>query len=313
VNTARLLTPPAAGAVAVIEVRGTCQDACVALSARLPAVGGIHLAHCAGIDDMLLARPLEDRLLIMPHGGRQVVDATLSRLAAGGFDHSDTAAADTSDIERLVMMDLHRAQTPLALELLLTQPARWSTFSGPWTDEDEARSSRLRRLLEPPRVALAGPPNIGKSTLLNALAGRDRAVVSNAEGTTRDWIGVRIDLGGLAVDWADTPGIRLAEDPVEAASIRAAQTTIDAADLLVAAADPTSGWPQLPRPADLRLGLRADLGPIEGADLACAALRGDGLEGVVQAVRSRLVPDADLTSERPWRWRGDGPVPGPRN
>jgi len=310
VSTARLLTAPTAGAVAVIEVRGDCQHACDALAGQLPPVGSIRLVHCPEIDDMLLARPTTDTLYVMPHGGRQIVDATLTRLASAGIETAPTATAPVGDIEAAMLEDLPSAQTSVALDLLLAQPRRWASFSAPWTEEDEARSTRLRHLLDPPSVAVVGPPNIGKSTLLNALAGRQRAVVADAPGTTRDWVGARVDVGGLLVDWIDTPGLRATGDMVEAASINMARAAIANADVLIAAADPHAGWPEVPRPADLRLGLREDLGPIEGASVTCAALRGKGLERVVAAVRAVLIRDEDLASERPWRWRARSPIPG---
>ncbi len=312
-STARLLTAPVAGAVAIIEIRGDATEACAAIGGTIPPVGAVRLAHCPGIDDMLLARPSEDRLLIMPHGGMQIVEATLAQLAASGVHpvtSEDACQEDEGDVEQRVMADLRAAPSRTALDLLLAQPARWRRFDSTWTELDEARSARLRRLLEPPRVAVVGRPNIGKSTLLNALVGRCRAVVADAPGTTRDWVGARVDLGGLVVDWIDTPGLRCTTDAVEAASIEQARQVISQADLLIAAADPTSGWPELSRAPGLRLGLRSDLGPIDGANISCAALQGKGLEAVVSTVRSWLIPADDVTCTRPWRWRRFGPVPG---
>jgi len=80
-------------------------------------------------------------------------------------------------------------------------------------------------------VALIGPPNSGKSSLMNALAGRDAAIVSAQAGTTRDVIEVHLDLGGYPVILADTAGIRDSDDPVEAEGIRRAKARAEAADL----------------------------------------------------------------------------------
>ena len=66
---------------------------------------------------------------------------------------------------------------------------------------------------------LAGPPNSGKSTLLNAIAERDVAIVTEHAGTTRDVIEVRLDLDGMLVVLADTAGLRNSEDPVETEGI----------------------------------------------------------------------------------------------
>ena len=82
-------------------------------------------------------------------------------------------------------------------------------------------------------VAIVGPPNAGKSTLLNALAGRDAAITSDIAGTTRDVIEVRMDLGGIAVTLLDTAGLRRAEDEIEAIGVERALSRAQAADLRV--------------------------------------------------------------------------------
>lgn len=82
-------------------------------------------------------------------------------------------------------------------------------------------------------VAIVGPPNAGKSTLLNNLAGRDAAITSEIAGTTRDVIEVRMDVGGLPVTFLDTAGLRETEDPVERLGIDLARRRAEAADLRV--------------------------------------------------------------------------------
>src|SRR3990170_545420 len=89
------------------------------------------------------------------------------------------------------------------------------------------------RLRDGLRVVIAGPPNAGKSSLLNALAKRDVAIVSEEAGTTRDVIEVHLDLGGLPVILSDTAGIREAQGKVEAAGIDRALARAEAADLVL--------------------------------------------------------------------------------
>jgi tRNA modification GTPase len=89
-------------------------------------------------------------------------------------------------------------------------------------------------------VAIAGPPNVGKSTLLNRLARREVAIVTDIPGTTRDPIEVALDLGGVPVVLVDTAGVRETHDPIEAEGVRRAIARAEAADLvlwLVEAAD----------------------------------------------------------------------------
>ena len=82
-------------------------------------------------------------------------------------------------------------------------------------------------------VAIAGPPNAGKSTLLNRLAKREAAIVSPYAGTTRDVIEVHLDLGGYPVTLLDTAGIRPTDDPVEAEGVRRAEARAAEADLVL--------------------------------------------------------------------------------
>ena len=89
------------------------------------------------------------------------------------------------------------------------------------------------RLRDGLRVVIAGPPNVGKSSLLNALAKRDAAIVSAEAGTTRDVIEVHLDLGGLPVILSDTAGIREAQGKVEAAGIDRALGRVEDADLVL--------------------------------------------------------------------------------
>jgi tRNA modification GTPase len=96
------------------------------------------------------------------------------------------------------------------------------------------------------RVALAGPPNAGKSSLLNMLARRPAAIVSEEAGTTRDVIDVRLDLGGYPVILSDTAGIRQTEMRVEKEGIRRSLETARAADLILWLIDPAAPEVQLP-------------------------------------------------------------------
>jgi tRNA modification GTPase len=109
--------------------------------------------------------------------------------------------------------------------------------------DDGRRGERLRDGLV---VAIAGPPNAGKSTLLNRLAGRDAAIVSPYAGTTRDAIEVHLDLGGCPVTLVDTAGIRETRDPVEREGVNRALARAEAADLVLWVVDATEPVPAPP-------------------------------------------------------------------
>ena len=100
------------------------------------------------------------------------------------------------------------------------------------------------RLRDGVQVAIIGPPNAGKSSLLNLLARRDAAIVSETAGTTRDVIEVRMDLGGLPVLVADTAGLRDGTDAMEQEGVRRATRRAEEADLRLAVFDATA-WPDL--------------------------------------------------------------------
>lgn len=112
-------------------------------------------------------------------------------------------------------------------------------------------------------VAIVGAPNVGKSTLLNRLAGRDAAITSNIAGTTRDVIEVRMDLGGLPVTLLDTAGIRESQDEIETLGVELALRRARDADLRVFLIDRGDTPPMTPLGDDIVLWSKADL---TGAD-----------------------------------------------
>ena len=112
------------------------------------------------------------------------------------------------------------------------------------TLEDKAHQGQLLR--DGINIAIAGLPNAGKSSLLNALAGRESAIVTDIPGTTRDVLREYISLDGLPVHVADTAGIRESADQVEAEGVRRARATMLTADLVLLVIDPTElAGPQL--------------------------------------------------------------------
>jgi tRNA modification GTPase len=158
------------------------------------------------------------------------------------------------------------------------------------------------RLREGFVVVLAGAPNAGKSTLLNALARREVAIVSPVAGTTRDVIEVRCDLGGLPVIFVDTAGLRDSTDPIEQEGVARARARAAAADLVLWLMAPDGERVQ-PEGSGLVVGTKADLGPAPGADLLVSAATGFGLDTLLARIEAAAQQalgegDAVLTRER---------------
>ncbi len=302
-------TPAAPGAVAVIALTGDVDAVLTHCSPPTSCpLGELHLANVAEIDTLLAARPTADQLVLMPHGGPAIVRAIVHWLETlGGRHATDTPWPDVDHAEQCMLRCLPLANTTAGLDLLLAQPERWRACTE-WTQDDIDRSARLDRMLSPPTIALIGPPNIGKSTLLNALAGRRAATVHDAPGTTRDHVGALLELGPFTVSWIDTPGLRTTDDPVEAQAIELARAPALRADLLLLGADATCDWPDVEHPCTRRVGLRHDAHPRDDADITCAAAQGDGLEALVALIVETLVPEADRSSERPWGMLGQSPI-----
>ena len=134
-------------------------------------------------------------------------------------------------------------------------------------------------------VAIVGPPNVGKSTLLNALAGREAAITSEVAGTTRDVIEVRMDVEGLPLTFLDTAGLRETEDAVESIGISRARDRAEAADLRIILLERKDSEPMLaPGATDIVLVTKSDL----WADADISAVTGDGIQNLVANVASVL-------------------------
>ena len=169
-----------------------------------------------------------------------------------------------------------------------------------------AEGSRGERLRDGVWAAIIGAPNAGKSSLLNALAGREAAIVSARAGTTRDIVEVRLELAGVPVWLADTAGLRDTPDEIEAEGIRRAHRRAEEADLRIAvfAADtpPDAATLALLQPDSLVVVNKADLAAppahVGGrAPLAISARRGDGLPALHAALEAAVAARAGLPEQ----------------
>lgn len=281
----------------------------------MPPVGASVLVDLAGIDAGIIARPGKSSILLMPHGGpriRQLLTEAVCMagarlLAATAVDPCDAWPEARTLIEACTLDALSRTESPRAIDLLLAQPrlheeARASGWEP--NGEDEERARFLHRLIDPPLIAIVGRPNVGKSTLLNRLAGRELAITADSAGTTRDTVAARIELDGVACDFVDLPGDRTSDDPIEVHAITLSQSYLREADLVLALIEPgILKPPDLERKPDLIVCNKADIADIgfSPEELLVSALTGEGIEDLALALRRILIPEEAIKSTtRPW-------------
>jgi tRNA modification GTPase len=236
--------------------------------------GRIDLAEAEGLADLLLAETESQRRAALALAGGE-----LSR-AVGAWQHSllQIAArleavldfADEGDVEEdEPLVDL------AALRRLI--------------DEIQAIVDRpgTERLRDGIRVVIAGPPNAGKSSLLNWLAGRQAAITSAVAGTTRDVVEAPTAIGGTAFLLTDTAGLRDSEDEVEAIGVERAQETLGAADLILWLGDPAD-CPDPSRAINVRsmADLRSDP-PGPDVDISVSSETGAGMGELVHLLVTR--------------------------
>lgn len=308
-----ILSPPSRGdaAIAIVDLRGDVAAVLAAIGAGEIPPPRVVLCDLPGIDTMVIARPAEKSALLFPHGGPAImrrVTAAIERAGATPGDSTADTGAVGQDAAARLDHALSVAASPLAIDLLLDQPRRWEAGGADPLPPDRAR--QLRRLIIPPLVVLRGPPNVGKSSLVNALAGRGVSVVADEPGTTRDHVGVLIDCAGLVVRLIDTPGVDVggATSDIQRQSQAIAGDLAAAADLIIECGDAASGFlpaassdGQGPPATVVRAALRADLGvPHAPHDLAVSVRYRSGLDRLVALSRERLIPASTLADPRPW-------------
>lgn len=150
--------------------------------------------------------------------------------------------------------------------------------------EAAAGVKMAERIREGFEIAIVGKPNVGKSTLLNALAGREAAITSSIAGTTRDVIEVRMDLRGLPVTFLDTAGLRETEDEVESIGVARALARAEQADLRIFLTG-LDGEPNLvaPKGEDIVVQGKADLG-----GTGVSGLTGEGVSNLLDRAHEIL-------------------------
>lgn len=234
--------------------------------------GRIDLAEAEGLGDLLAAETEAQRRAAVALAG-----GALSREVAGWQERILGLAAE-------VEAALDFSDEGDAGEVL---PLSWQARLGEVVGELDAllRRPPAERLRDGIRVAIAGPPNAGKSSLLNALAGREAAITSEIAGTTRDLVEVPTALAGLPFLLTDTAGLRESDDPVESIGIARAQAALEAADLILWLGPPDAA-PEGGR--TIRVHAKADLAPRHPlADIAVSVVTGGGVAELTEVLLER--------------------------
>jgi tRNA modification GTPase len=238
--------------------------------------GKLDLTEAEGLDDLIHAdtdrqrrqalRQLKGLLGDKVRTWRaQIIEA--SALIEAGIDFSD--------------------EGDVSADLIAPALAKIKTLRGEIT-EVLAAQGRTERLRDGIVVAIAGPPNVGKSTLMNQLARREVAIVSPHAGTTRDLIEVQLDLDGYPVTVIDTAGIRETDDPVEREGVRRARARAAEADLVLWLTDADDAKPAEGDAQTWIVRNKIDLAPpsrgVGDRMFAISASRGDGLTELIAAL-----------------------------
>jgi tRNA modification GTPase len=244
--------------------------------------GRIDLAEAEGLADLLEAETESQRRAALAMAGGAIgrrVGAWQERLLALAAELE--AMIDFSD----------EGEVGEAL------PAGWSGAAAALAAEMQAALARppAERLKEGLRVVIAGPPNSGKSSLLNYLAGRDAAITSAVAGTTRDVIEAPTAIGGIPFLLVDTAGLREAQDEVEAIGVGRARDTLAAADLVLWLGPPADCPP---RGRALIVQSKIDVAPHDpAAELHVSAETGEGIDRLAAAIVDRARASLPLEGE----------------
>ena len=276
-------------------------EACLAAGARIARPGEFtERAFLNGRLDLTQAEAVRDtveaqtdaqlRLANLHREGALHREVTALREEALSLLAAVEASVDFSD-------EVGELDRPLALSRLESLSARLDGLLA------TAESGRIMR--QGLRIAIVGPPNAGKSSLLNALLGHDRSIVTEIPGTTRDYVEESADLGGVPCVLIDTAGLRETEERIEAIGVERSRLIAENADLVWYVVDGSAGTGPPPPPGAWTLLNKCDLVP-ESARTAAgcergmaslfwiSALTGEGLPELIAAVRGLAQLDGDI-------------------
>lgn len=333
--TAALWTPQGRGAVATIKVCGKLDPLLARSDCPVPfrAANGGPLAvqpHGRVVfgtwgvetpEDVVVCRISDAELEIHCHGGvaaaRRIL-ADWQALDVQVVNWGQQSGESRSNLSADCLEAIAQVTTLRTASILLDQESAWCEFArlcrdraqaGDWYSLKNDVATALtwqglgRHLIEPFQVVLSGPPNVGKSALLNALVGYQRSVVFDQPGTTRDVVTAETAVDGWPVRLIDTAGLRDDATGLEAAGIELAQAQLVDADLVLQVSDasvklhpisfsvdPTVPTIWVANKIDLVTDASASVARSPQA-IAVSARTGIGIESLIACIAAQLVPD----------------------
>ncbi|MEX0586622.1 MAG: GTPase [Pirellulales bacterium] len=324
-----IATPRGRGAIATLLIAGTDAAALVGRfflpsgNASLDRFPLGRIAHGRWRDpageEVVAVRRDEGTVEIHCHGGEMAANALCADLLAAGLTNVDWRdwidRHEPDAIAAAAYRLLPQAPTFRTASILLDQAqgALQTALDEIETDRRHGRNTIARdrakqllawaplglHLVQPWKVVVAGPPNAGKSSLVNALVGYERAIVWDLPGTTRDVLSAVTAIGGWPIELVDTAGLRISSDPLEAEGVVRARSALAEADLVVLVFDVSLPWFRenerlvAEHPTALLVHAKCDLasaGP-RPPGVATRAKCPGGVDELLGAISLRLVPD----------------------
>ena len=311
----------AAGSPRILEILASCFQPMIGRSLTAAdaqrIVYGRWPAATGESEEVVVSLRSADCVEVHCHGGKAAAEMIAETLVAQGLSRIaphqwlEMKTSDTLEHEALtalqgvltercagILMSQLRGALRKELDAILAQLAEQQDAQAKESLERLDASSKLGlHLTKPYRVVVAGKPNVGKSSLVNALLGYDRAIVFDQPGTTRDVVSATTALDGWPVELVDTAGLRVTTDVIEQQGVARAQQTMDQADMVLHVMDATSRR----QPNDLGVPSTRRLVVINKCDLAAperasteqirtSALTGEGVDILSSRLVHKLVP-----------------------
>jgi tRNA modification GTPase len=272
-------------------------------------------------EGVVVCRMAPQRVEVHAHGGRAAVANIVASLVSVGCQEIAwqdwLQAVESNAVAAEARVALAEARTERAAAILLDQYRGALARAVEEISQDlhagrmQNASQQLDQLLDraplglhltrPWRIVLAGRPNVGKSSLINALVGYQRAIVHDQPGVTRDVVTAATALDGWPVELADTAGVRESDDPLEAAGVARTRDVLQTADVVALVFDATQDWTAddaallAAKPGALVVHNKCDLPSIAAsgrpAGIHVSAVTGLGLEELKHAMTARMTPD----------------------